>query len=29
MQFPVETEFDERNLVYKASLDLWVKPKKY
>lgn len=26
-EFPIETEFDERSLVYKASLDLWVKPK--
>lgn len=27
MQFPIETEFDEYFGVYRASLDLWVKPK--
>lgn len=27
MELPIETEFDEHFGVYKASLDLWVKPK--
>lgn len=27
MQMPIETEFDEDFGVYRASLDLWVKPK--
>lgn len=27
MQMPIETEFDEHFGVYRASLDLWVKPK--
>lgn len=28
MEFPIETEFDEDFGVYRASLDLWVKPKR-
>lgn len=27
MQMPIETEFDEHFGVYRARLDLWVKPK--
>ena len=27
MELPIETEFDEHFGVYRASLDLWVKPK--
>ena len=26
--FPIETEFDEHDLVYRTRLDLWVKPKR-
>lgn len=29
MELPIETEFDERFGVYRASLDLWVKPKRF
>lgn len=29
MELPIETEFDEHFGVYRASLDLWVKPKKF
>ena len=29
MQMPIETEFDEHFGVYRASLDLWVKPKRF
>ena len=28
-ELPIETEFDEHFGVYRASLDLWVKPKRY
>lgn len=28
MELPIETEFDEHSGVYRASLDLWVKPKR-
>ena len=27
MELPIETEFDEKFGVYRASIDLWVKPK--
>lgn len=27
-ELPIETEFDEKFGVYRASLDLWVKPKR-
>ena len=29
MELPIETEFDEHFGVYRASLDLWVKPKRF
>lgn len=29
MQMPIETEFDEHFGVYRASLDLWVKSKRF
>ena len=29
MELPIETEFDEHFGVYRASIDLWVKPKRY
>lgn len=29
MQMPIETEFDEYFGVYRATLDLWVKPMRY
>lgn len=28
-ELPIETEFDERFGVYRASLDLWVKPRRF
>lgn len=27
-KLPIETEFDEHDLVYRTRLDLWVKPKR-
>ena len=29
MELPIETEFDEKFGVYRASIDLWVKPKRF
>lgn len=29
MRLPIETSYDEEYNVYKAKLDLWVKPKKF
>ena len=29
MELPIETEFDEEFGVYRASIDLWVKPKRF
>lgn len=29
MELPIETEYDEHLGVYRASLDLWVKPKRF
>lgn len=29
MQMPIETEFDDYFGVYRSSLDLWVKPKRF
>jgi hypothetical protein len=29
MELPIETEYDEHFGVYRASLDLWVKPKRF
>ena len=29
MQMPIETEFDEHFGVYRANIDLWVKPKRF
>ena len=29
MEFPIEIKFDEDSGVYRASLDLWVKPKEF
>ena len=29
MSLPIETSYDEKYNVYKAELDLWVKPKKF
>ena len=29
IKLPIETEFDEKTGVYRASIDLWVKPKRF
>jgi len=29
MSLPIETRYDDEYNVYKAELDLWVKPKKF